>query len=225
MKISQPAKLADCTLQGSESTTELFIVEGDSASQAVIRIRDAQFQAVLPMQGKPLNAWKANEKKVRANVFMGALIESIGCDIGGAFSQSACRYRSIILLFDPDADGIHCGTLMLLFFYRWMRPLLDVGRIAIVRPPMMELVADNLETSLLAFSDEEGQRISFELEQDGKKNILKKRFRGLASLNADILKRHCVDPNTRGIIPLTAHDAESSIKMIAALSSPAGYHS
>ncbi len=211
----QPSKLVDCQSHGLDSGAELFVVEGDSAAQAVARIRNNQFQAVLPMQGKPMNALKATENALRRNPFFSALIESIGTDIGESFDLAACRYQWIILLFDPDADGIHCGTLALLFFYRWMRPLLEAGNIAIVRAPMMEVVADKIGTVRLAYSEEEGQRVCNELSTLQKTGVIKRRFRGLASLNGDTLLHCCVLPTTRKLFQLTAHDAEASIEMMA----------
>jgi len=211
----QPIKLVDSQIHGFESGAELFVVEGDSAARSVARIRNSRFQAVLPMQGKPLNALKAREKTVRANPFFMALIDSIGANIGESTEPSLCRYQRIVLLFDPDADGIHCGTLVLMFFYRWLRPLLETGQIAIVRPPMMEIVADGLQSPLLAYSDEEGQIICQELKQQRQTNVIKKRFRGLASLSAEVLMRYCVEPATRKAYRLTVQDAERSIELLS----------
>lgn len=112
----QPIKLADCEVHGVGSGSELFIVEGDSAASAVDRVRDSRGQAVLPVQGKPLNAVKAGESAVRANPFLGATIDAMGVDIGDKFLLANCRYDRVLLLCDPDADGIHCATLLLLFF-------------------------------------------------------------------------------------------------------------
>jgi DNA gyrase subunit B len=211
----QPTKLSDCQEHGLGSDAELFVVEGDSAAQSVARIRDVRFQAVLPMQGKPMNALKASKNTLCRNPFFSALIESIGTDIGDAFELSACRYRRIVLLFDPDADGIHCGTLALLFFYRWMRPLLETGNVAIVRAPMMEVVADKLGIVRLAYSEEEGQRICNELTIQQKIGVIKRRFRGLASLNVVTLQHCCIEPTTRKLYPLTTRDAESSIELMS----------
>lgn len=212
---SQPIKLSDCHEHGLDSEAELFVVEGDSAAQSVARIRDVRFQAVLPMQGKPMNALKTTKNTLRRNPFFSALIDSIGTDIGESFELSECRYRRIILLFDPDADGIHCGTLALLFFYRWMRPLLEAGNVAIVRAPMMHVVADKLGIVRLAYSEEEGQRVCNELSQQQTTGVIKRRFRGLASLNVDTLQQCCVDPTTRKLFQLTTRDAESSIELMS----------
>ena len=215
---TQPLKLADCTSHGVDSQAELFIVEGDSASLSVCKLRNERFQAVLPMQGKPMNTLKCREDRVRADPFFGALIDAIGSDIssgtGGLFDLP-CRYRQIVLLFDPDADGIHSATLMLIFFYRWMKPLLTAGQVSIVRPPMMEIIADTLATPLLAYTEVEGERLCTDANGQRRPGYSKKRFRGLASFNADMLHRCCVNPTTRSISRLTVRDAESSIQIMA----------
>jgi len=211
----QPIKLIDCDAHGLASGAELFVVEGDSAAQAVARIRNEKYQAVLPMQGKPMNAMKTSEKNIRKNPFFSALVEAIGTDMADAFVLSNCRYQRIVLLFDPDADGIHCGTLALMFFYRWMRPLLEASHITIIRPPMMEIIADQVDFPRLAYSEEEGQSISQELSLQKHSNIIKRRFRGLASFNVDTLLHCCVKPTTRNIFQLTTGDAESSIELMS----------
>lgn len=211
----QPVKLVDCELHGIESGSELFVVEGDSAANAVGRICNPHFQAVLPMQGKPMNAMKTSEKALRKNPFFAALIESIGTDIADSFQLASCRYQRVVLLFDPDADGIHCGTLVLMFFYRWMHPLLADGRVTIVRAPMMEIVSDSLEAPLLAYSEEEGQHLCHEIRTYKTGTATKRRFRGLASLNVDTLLQCCVKPSTRKMFQLTPRDAETSIRLMS----------
>lgn len=135
---NRPAKLQDCHQHGEQA--ELFLVEGDSASLAVASLRNAQFQAVLPMQGKPLNAMKATPVKVAKNALFKALIDAIGAGFGEHFDMAKCRYNRIVLLMDSDADGIHCGALMMMFFYRWMHPLLESGKVELVRPPVGEVL-------------------------------------------------------------------------------------
>jgi hypothetical protein len=104
------------------------VVEGDSAALAVLQVRDQRLQAVLPMQGKPLNALRASDGKVAANPFLHALTDAIGAGRGAAFDREALRYERIVLLMDPDADGIHAGALLLLFFHRWMPALVERGQ-------------------------------------------------------------------------------------------------
>jgi DNA gyrase/topoisomerase IV subunit B len=135
----QPVKLHDCQQHGLGSGAELFVVEGDSASKTVCRARDPATQAVLPMQGKPLNALKAGKGVVERNELFQILIHAIGAGWDDQLDLTKLRYDRLILLFDPDADGIHCGALMSMFFHRWMRPLLDSGRLSIIRPPLYEI--------------------------------------------------------------------------------------
>ncbi len=210
----QPIKLVDCEVHGAGSGAELFIVEGDSAAGAVEKMRDGQFQAVLPIQGKPLNAVKANEKAVRANLFLGAIIDAMGVEISEKFSLKDCRFDSIVLLCDPDADGIHCATLLLLFFHRWMKPLVDAQKLWMIRPPLMQIVGPSLPKPILAYSEEEGQLIIKKLDPDGKKEFSKQRFRGLASLPSDQLHRTCVDARTRRAELMTAQDADACRKLL-----------
>ncbi len=212
----QPLKLVDCLSHGSDSRAELFIVEGDSASLSVCTLRDPSFQAVLPMQGKPMNTLKSREDRVKADPFFAALIDALGTDLGDYCHVESLRYRQVVLLFDPDADGIHSSTLMLLFFYRWMKPLIDAGRLMIVRAPMMEIVADEMSGELLAYSEEDGDRLCRDATGQRKPGYSKKRFRGLASFDADLLTRCCIDPRTRRISRLTIRDAEESIRIMAA---------
>jgi DNA gyrase subunit B len=153
---NHPIKLQDCRQHGA--VAELFLVEGDSAASAVSSLRNQQAQAVLPMQGKPLNTLKASAKKVLENVLFKALIEAIGAGVGDNFDLKKCRYNRIILLMDADADGIHCGALMLMFFYRWMPQLLENGIIELVRPPVGEVLYT--ETAELQHAYTEAQFVS-----------------------------------------------------------------
>ena len=142
----------DCDLHGADSGAELFVVEGESAAKAVSRRRDARFQAVLAMQGKPLNAWKASETAVANNPLFQRMITVIGTGPHAGLQPTKARFKRIVLLCDPDADGIHCNVLLLLFFYRWMRPLLDLGRLAVVRPPQFEITISATQQVAYAYS-------------------------------------------------------------------------
>lgn len=203
----KPLKLADCKQHGPGA--ELFIVEGDSASSTVARLRDERFQAVLPMQGKPLNAMKARPNKVGANPWFAALIDAIGADYGEHFELPNVRYEKIIVLMDPDADGIHCGALLLMFFNRFMQPLLKSGRIGLVRAPMATIRHGN--ESIHVRSEPE-QRAELErLRQAGMTNFETIRYRGLAGMDMDVLAVTCVDPATRVLSPLGIKDADAAI--------------
>ena len=211
-----PAKLFDCQRHGPGSGAELFIVEGDSASKNVLRVRDQKFQAVLPMQGKPLNAWKANKSSVGGNELFQKLIDAIGTGWGDSYESERLRYERIVLLFDPDADGIHCGALMVMFFYRWMPDLLGNDRIVAVRPPLYELTAQRRAEKdvdrIHAYSDEHFQRLRVHLEA---RNVRfnSQRFRGLASINADALSETCVDPATRNTMIMGVEDAKAAVRV------------
>ncbi len=208
-----PPKLLDCQFHPPGVATELFIVEGDSASNAVGGVRDACFQAVMPMQGKPLNAWKASKDKVARNEFFNALQQAIGAGWGESFQLEQTRYERIILVFDPDADGIHCGMLVLMYFYRWMRPLLDSGRIQMVHPPLFEITAHGMTELICASTDEEAAASLAKVQTDVNPNAVKKRFRGLASMSAAVLKHFCVQPSTRVTFLMRSKDAEAAIEV------------
>jgi DNA gyrase subunit B len=234
----QPDKLHDLTAspEGSnQRATELILVEGDSAAKAVIRLRDSTFQAVLPMQGKPINAWKATPAALQKNPWMCAAIDSIIgstsvnnrkqetgsksnpvaiSGLGDDFRINEVRYDQIVMLFDPDADGIHCRALMLMFFYRWMRPLLDSRRVVAARPPLYELTSIDGDETLHAFTDEHYRLMKQTLDQKGIQ-YRSRRYRGLASMNDDTLMQTCLNPVTRRLMPLGIEDAEAAIRIFA----------
>jgi len=208
----QPVKLHDCRQHGLGSGAELFVVEGDSASKTVCRARDPATQAVLPMQGKPLNALKAGKGVVERNELFQILIHAIGAGWDDQLDLTKLRYDRLILLFDPDADGIHCGALMSMFFHRWMRPLLDSGRLSIIRPPLYEISSPKTHDRIHAYSDSHYQRIRDELDKQHI-DYQGQRYRGLASMNDAALVATCLDPETRNISQLTCEDAKAAIRI------------
>ena len=157
-------KLEDCVAHGAGSGAELFVVEGDSAAASVSGVRDPAFQAVLPMQGKPLNAVKASRKKVLGHAWFAALTAAIGTGLDPEFSAAGLRDDRLLLLMDPDADGIHCCVLTLLFLHRWMRPLVEAGRIEIVRPPWGEVAVAGDPAVRLGFSEPHLMALAAELQ-------------------------------------------------------------
>ncbi len=207
-----PLKLDDCHVHGPGVRNELFVVEGDSAADAVSRVRDAAFQAVLPMQGKPLNALKASEKRVTSHPLFRALADAISAGIGDRFDITACRYERLLLLMDPDADGIHCGVLMLMFFKRWMPALLDAGRVEIVRPPWGEVLVTSEGVPRFAFSEPELQRVADGLRERG--GVVTRRYRGLAAIEPRVLAATCVSPASRRTSPVSAAEAAAIIGML-----------
>lgn len=210
---SQSTKLLDCQVRGPGTDSELFIVEGDSASRSVKRMCDSRFQAVLPMQGKPLNAWKASKSAVERNSLYHALIMALGAGWGSDFLLAKMSYRRIIMLFDPDADGIHCGVLMSLFFYRWMPEVIDSERLLIARPPLFEITADNRVDPLFAGTDLELARILSELRHRGESNVRHHQYRGLASFDGDFLHETCLSQDTRVLQTIKAADIDAMIRI------------
>jgi len=170
------------------------------------KARDARCQAVLPIQGKPLNVLRAADRKVAGDPFYRALTEALGTGWGDAFDPGKLRYDRVVLLTDPDADGIHCGALLLMFFHRWMQPLLDAGRLGVVHAPMGEILCDDDTAPVLAFSDAQFQSIGAGL-----------RDRGLGSLDRDVLQTHCLAPATRNLRWLTSADALAALEVFGSL--------
>ena len=207
----KPTKLHPCLASGMGSGAELFLVEGDSASKSVYRIRDQRFQAVLPMQGKPMNTLKAKRDAIAASPLFRVLIDTLGCGWGDDLDLSAMKYDRVILLFDPDADGIHCGALMLMFFHRWQQPLLKSGRIEVARAPLCELTSPAFAEPIYGYTDDHIRRLDRELKRRGITQVNKKRFRGLGGMDADILSRTCVDPAFRRLEQASVADAEAAI--------------
>jgi DNA gyrase/topoisomerase IV subunit B len=210
---SLPPKLVDCLRQDNDAERELLIVEGDSAANAVANARDSAFQAVLPMQGKPLNAWKASKPTVARNPFCSAIIQAIGADWGEKFAIEKTRYQRIVLIFDPDADGIHCGMLVMLFFFRWMKPLLEAGRIVVVRPPSCVITGTGIQDLYFVGPPQDSLAEVKKLESQGVRNLVRKPFRGLASMSGPVLAKHCISPASRQAFTLRAEDVSVALRI------------
>ena len=213
----RPLKLEPCERQGRGSGAELFVVEGDSASLAVTQVRDARCQAVLPMQGKPMNALRASAGKVAGNSWYKALVEAIGTGWGAAFDAAALQYDRIVLLMDPDADGIHCGALLLMFFHRWMPQLLEGGYLEMVRAPVGEVRCDGDGRPRYAYADAQFQSLCMQLRSSGGRPFTALRYRGLASLDPAVLRELCVDPASRNGRRLTEADAQLAMAVFASM--------
>lgn len=209
---NQTPKLIDSRQHGASSGTELFVVEGDSASQAVAKQRDSQFQAVLPMQGKPMNPLKVSQAKLVENVLYAALIQAIGAGVGERFKLEQRRYERIILLMDPDADGIHCNALMTLFFYQWMRPLLDAGHVYLIRPPVGQCVDLATQTARFACTASDFRNMISQ-GQSAHHDTLK--YRGLAGIPGNQLEALCINPKTRKQLLLSEKDANMAMQVFA----------
>jgi DNA gyrase subunit B len=218
-------KLEDCRDHGAGS--ELFIVEGDSAASAVAALRNPQCQAVLPMQGKPLNPWQAGLDRVAANALYRRLSEVLNVPLAKAPATTALhqpvlfRFERILLLFDPDADGIHIGALMLMFFAKWMRPLLDQGSITMIRPPLYRLrwkegdAKEAADHATFAHSYAQCQAMFESLRGRGVQHIDLQYFRGLANMDRALLREHCIDPVSRTTQPMGMADALAAVQVFS----------
>ena len=202
---AMPDKLRDCN-ENNPELTELYIVEGDSAGGSATAGRDSRFQAILPLWGKMLNVEKARVDKVYGNDKLQPVIIALGAGIGEEFDENKLRYHKIIIMADADVDGAHIRTLLLTFFFRYMRPLIEQGYVYSAVPPLYKLTRG--KTSRVAYSDEERDRISAEM-RGGNSNVTINisRFKGLGEMDAHELWETTMDPTTRTLRRITLDDA------------------
>ena len=202
---AMPDKLRECN-ENNPELTELYIVEGDSAGGSASQGRDSRFQAILPLWGKMLNVEKARVDKVYGNDKLQPVIIALGAGIGEEFDENKLRYHKIIIMADADVDGAHIRTLLLTFFFRFMRPLIEQGYVYSAVPPLFKLTRG--KTTRLAFSEEERDRISAELRGDNPNvKIDISRFKGLGEMNPHELWETTMDPTTRTLRRITLDDA------------------
>ena len=202
---AMPDKLRDCN-ENNPELTELYIVEGDSAGGSATQGRDSRFQAILPLWGKMLNVEKARADKVYGNDKLTPVITALGAGLGEEFDIQKLRYHKVIIMADADVDGSHIRTLLLTFFFRFMRPLIDGGYVYSAIPPLYKL--NRGKTSRVAFSDEERDRISAEMRGDNPNaKIDINRFKGLGEMDPHELWETTMNPETRTLKQITLEDA------------------
>ncbi len=204
--MSLPGKLSDCTERRTE-LTEVYLVEGDSAGGSAKLGRDPRFQAILPLRGKILNVEKSRLDKVYANTSIIPIIQALGCGIGEEFDISKLRYGKIIIMADADVDGSHIQILLLTFFFRHMKELIEQGHVFLAKPPLYKIYKRSAKLGGERYAYSDAERDAIILELGGGKNIEADRYKGLGEMDPDQLWETTMDPERRILLRVTMEDA------------------